>query len=235
VVDVADETKGQPSQPTLAAAMAALDRPSTAPGGQRHARTPQPGRTGAPPLTAGRRPGLHATKGGELPAGGAESRLQAHPRLQGRSTRRPAESNGFKEIEGAWYCPAILEVLINATIDLRAGRIDPATYAKRIEARRLYRALPKEAPDAEGHQRFMCPAERCARCPLKERSMRSSKRVPVTISPSCATEENPPACCRQQSVTIPPEDGAKLAQELHYGSPKHRATPMRGCATPTRA
>ena len=44
----------------------------------------------------------------------------------------------------------------------------------------------------------------------------------MTISPSCATEENPPACCRQQSVTIPPEDGAKLAQELHYGSPKHR-------------
>jgi hypothetical protein len=33
---------------------------------------------------------------------------------------------------------------------------------------------------------------------------------------------HPPKCCTQQSVTFPPQAGAKLLQDLHYGSAEWR-------------
>jgi hypothetical protein len=61
-------------------------------------------------------------------------------------------------VEGTWYCPSMPEVLVNATIDLRAGRIDASTYAARISARVDFALRRKSGPDADGCERFMCPA-----------------------------------------------------------------------------
>jgi hypothetical protein len=128
-------------------------------------------------------------------------------------------------IEGAWYCPAIPQVLIDATVDHRAGRIDDQTYLSRIEARRAFRMRPKAAADHEGHVRLLCPASDgapTARCDLKPNSINPKTagrtRIPVTDA-LCA---QPPKVCTHQSTTFPPEVGAKLLQTLHYGAPEWR-------------
>lgn len=135
------------------------------------------------------------------------------------------EAQGFIQVEGAWYCPSMPEALINATKDLRAGKIDKAIYSKRIELRRRYLARPNTSPDPEGHQRYLCPAAGActARCPLKEKSERREGDL-VQIRPSRDLLENPPPCCTQETVTIPPEAGARFAQALQYASPEHRRT-----------
>jgi hypothetical protein len=113
-------------------------------------------------------------------------------------------------------------VLANATADYRNGVIDEELYHKRLEERWLYRARARSHPDAEGHIRVSCPAS-CgmARCELKPASLtlaatRGKLRIPVRPD----IRADPPLSCRQASVTIPPEAGAKFAQELLFGSPE---------------
>jgi hypothetical protein len=129
-------------------------------------------------------------------------------------------------IEGAWYCPMVPAPLKNATIDYRAGRIDEATWHARIEARRAYRTRPKANPDAEGHQRDLCPASDrapTAGCELKPRSIKQTTSATTRIPVTDELRSNPAKICQQQSVTFPPDAGAKLRQTLHYGSPEWAA------------
>jgi len=133
---------------------------------------------------------------------------------------------GMLQIEGAWYCPAIPKVLIEATIDLRNGTIDDATYRARLEERWKFLVLPKAGPDAEGHVRLRCPASNpapVARCDLKPASVGPKTQGRVRIPVTAAVTSHPPTICSQQSVTVPPEAGAKLAQPLLYGSEEWRA------------
>jgi hypothetical protein len=113
------------------------------------------------------------------------------------------------------------------TIDERAGRITKDTWRKRIEARRDHRFRPKELPDAEGHMRLMSPAAGAApivRCDLKPLSVErtTSARTRISLKPELV--DNPALICQQDSVTFPPEAGAKYLQKLHYGSPEWAAT-----------
>ena len=123
-------------------------------------------------------------------------------------------------IEGAWYCPAITEPLIDATKDFRAGRIDESTWKKRIEARRAFLHRPKAHPDDQGHVRLMCPASPgapTAGCENKDGSIMAvptRTRIPVTDE----LLADPPKVCLQNSVVFPPSEGANFAQPLHYGS-----------------
>jgi hypothetical protein len=133
---------------------------------------------------------------------------------------------GMLQIEGAWYCPAIPKVLVEATIDHRSSTIDDATYQARLEERWKYLVLPKEGPDAEGHVRLRCPASNpapVARCDLKPTSVRPSTQGRVRIRVTAAASAHPPIICSQQSVTVPPEAGAKFAQPLLYGSDEWQA------------
>jgi hypothetical protein len=137
-----------------------------------------------------------------------------------------ASFGGFLQVEGDWYCPAIPEVLINATRDYRNGLIDGATYRARLEERWGYRARAKARPDAEGHIRVYCPAASyaIARCELKPTSLtltttRGKLRIPVRSD----VRADPPPACTQTSLTIPPEAGAKFSQELLFGSPEWEA------------
>jgi hypothetical protein len=134
---------------------------------------------------------------------------------------------GFLFIEGAFYCPAMPQQLIQATIDYRNKRTDHATWQARLEARRAHQARPKGNPDAEGSQRVLCPASDGAytgRCELKPRSIKNTDtkltRIPVTDELRLA----PPKVCRQQSITVPPDAAAKLRHNLDYGLPEWSTT-----------
>jgi hypothetical protein len=137
---------------------------------------------------------------------------------------RQANSHGAVLVEGAWYCPAMPEVLVSATLDLRSGVIDAATYRQRIEARRAYALRRKSGPDADGYERFMCPAQGArpkVRCQLRPSSLAVLGARPV----------NPPASpsllCSQHAITIAPDVAARHAQSFAYGSEewaRHYAT-----------
>jgi len=131
--------------------------------------------------------------------------------------------HGFIVVEGGIYSPSMPEALINATKDLRAGRISSGLYWERLAQRELYAARPKEAPDSEGHQRVQCPAAASwpgARCDLKPASKDKphtrTKRIHITDELKADSDGR--ACCAQQSVTIAPEDAAKFRQELRFGT-----------------
>jgi hypothetical protein len=138
---------------------------------------------------------------------------------------RQANSHGAVMVEGTWYCPSMPEALVNATIDLRAGRIDTATYQARIAARVDFALRRKSGPDADGYERFMCPAggdRPKVRCALRTPSLSALGRLTVSAPPF-----EPPALCRQSSITIAPDVGARFAQSLAFGSEqwaRHYAT-----------
>ncbi|MGO8873556.1 MAG: hypothetical protein ACLQPH_19555 [Acidimicrobiales bacterium] len=137
-----------------------------------------------------------------------------------------AQSQGFLLVEGRWYCPAMPKSLIDATSGLRARRIDDETYEKRIEARLAHEARPNGNPDPEGHQRLLCPAAQgspTARCVLKPKTDVVDPKVQrVRIRPTGELRNQPPACCRQETVTVPPVAGAKFYQFIPLGTPEHR-------------
>jgi len=132
---------------------------------------------------------------------------------------------GFRHPQ-AWYCPAIPKVLIEATIDYRKGAIDEPTHRARLAERWKYLVLSKAGPDAEGHVRLRCPAANpapVARCDLKPASVRPSTQGRIRIPVSAAVVDHPPKICIQQSITVPPEAGAKFAQPLLFGSEEWKA------------
>lgn len=128
-----------------------------------------------------------------------------------------AQTHGAIQVEGTWYSPAMPQALVDATADLLAERIDQITWQARIEARRAYALAAKAHPDADGHQRMMCPAAAGKiQCPLKPSSLGSGIHLP--LADPQPSPVGVPKICEQLSVTIPPEVGAKHAQELAYGS-----------------
>jgi len=133
---------------------------------------------------------------------------------------------GMLLIEGGWYCPCIPDVLINASIDFDAGTIDEPTYRARLAERWRYRIITKSGADEGGHIRVRCPASNpqpVARCDLKPTSVHSGTqgRLRIPVKRDIATHR--PKICTQQSITLPPENGAKYAQELPYRSDSWKA------------
>ena len=56
------------------------------------------------------------------------------------------------------------------------------------------------------------------RCPLRPDSMPLDRNRPQILTPP----EHPPACCTQQTITVPPEVAAKTRQKHDYPSAAHR-------------
>ena len=130
------------------------------------------------------------------------------------------------QVDGTWYCPGMPDSLINATKEFRKGMIDEATHRARIEERRRYQIRTKGLPDADGHVRMRCPASQpvaMVRCPNKPASEGGDGKVRLRIPVTDALALHPPKICSQQSVTLPPEAGAKFAQELPHESPEWHA------------
>jgi hypothetical protein len=130
-----------------------------------------------------------------------------------------AQTPGAFQVEGAWYCPSMPQPLIDATADLLAERIAPETWKRRVDARSPFRLYPKQHPDEHGNRRLACPAVAGkVICPLKRigLSVPGGKRLPV-VDPE-PSPVGPPKVCRQHSITVPAETGAKHGQDLAYGS-----------------
>ena len=115
---------------------------------------------------------------------------------------------------------------IKATLDFRKGIIDEATHKSRIEERRRYQMRPEARPDADGHVRMVCPAASpapVARCALKPKSEGGDGQARTRIPVTDVLAHHQPKVCNQQSITVPPETGAKYAQELSHESPEWHA------------
>ena len=151
-----------------------------------------------------------------LRAAGAQLIQDLHPADRGpRGTH-----HGAIIANGNLYCPATPEPLLElgplgpaATIDQAAAHdAQTAELAK-------YKLGPITSDDADGYHRVACPAVAGKiRCPHRPGSMTRSRDRPEILTPPA----RPPACCAQQTITIPPEICAKTAQKHDYPSPAHR-------------
>lgn len=137
-----------------------------------------------------------------------------------------ASHGGALLIEGRWYSPGIPPLLREASADyfLRQKgdprRIDTKTYAERIRQREPYLLHRKERADADGFQRFQCPAvgaSATTRCPYREPHTKTVDRPLTRLLPVLLPKPRPQVC-EQQTITIPPSAGAKYEQEYAYRS-----------------
>ena len=121
---------------------------------------------------------------------------------------------------GQLYCPATPIALLGLS-PLSRGASDAeaqAHDARCAEADR-YRLGALRADDEDGYHRVMCPAVmgKC-RCVLRDESMTLSLTHPEVLRPP----EQPPVCCVNKTLTVPPEVNAKTAQKHPYPSAAHR-------------
>jgi hypothetical protein len=136
---------------------------------------------------------------------------------------------GASLIEGTWYCPAMPDDLVEATVNYRgfgdpAKKIDAETYDLLIAQRSRYRVRVKDrlgAHDSESGVAMRCPAagaSATAICPLKETLGNSAGRTVIHVVPTHPSD----ICNNRSSVTFTTEAGAKYGQELEFESPKWR-------------
>jgi hypothetical protein len=121
---------------------------------------------------------------------------------------------------GNLYCPVTPRPLLQ--LGPLARDATPAeTAAHDTQAAELarYKLGKITGDDADGYHRVMCPAAMGKiRCPLRPASMTLDRQRPETLTPP----EHPPACCHQQTLTVPPEVAAKTRQKHDYPSAAHR-------------
>ncbi|MGO9909996.1 MAG: hypothetical protein ACLPQS_02365, partial [Acidimicrobiales bacterium] len=129
---------------------------------------------------------------------------------------------------GNLYCPATSPVLL-ALGPLHRSATREETDAHDLMSAELsrYKLGRITRDDDDGYHRVMCPAEMGKlRCPLRPVSMALSHERPEVLGPPA----HPPACCRQQTVTVPPEVHLKMAQRHDYPSKAHRVSYARRTA-----
>jgi hypothetical protein len=151
-----------------------------------------------------------------LRAAGAQLVQDLHPRDRGpRGTH-----HGAIIANGNLYCPATPKTLLQLAPLPRDAAVQETT-AHDTQAAELARHKPGRitADDADGYHRVMCPAAMGKiRCPLRPDSMTLSRARPEILTPP----PDPPACCTQQTITVPPDVAAKTRQKHDYPSPEHR-------------
>ena len=126
------------------------------------------------------------------------------------------------------YCPQTPRTLLELA-PLPPGASGEQVAAHDQQAAELARHKPGRhaADDADGYHRVMCPAAMGKiRCPPRPASMTLNRDRPEILSPP----EHPPACCAQQTITIPPDVAAKTRQKHDYPSPAWRRSYRRRTA-----
>jgi hypothetical protein len=123
---------------------------------------------------------------------------------------------------GSLYCPQAPRPL------LELGPLAPAATPGQVTAHdqqtaelARYKLGRISADDADGYHRVMCPAVMGkTRCPLRPESMKLDRGRPEILTPP----GHPPACCTQQTITVPPQIAAKTRQKHDYPSKEHRTS-----------
>ena len=151
-----------------------------------------------------------------LRAAGAQLVQDLHP-----SDRGPKGTHdGAIIANGCLYCPATPRPLLDLVPLARDATPDQAAAHDRQTAETARYKLGKiTSDDEDGYHRVMCPAAMGKiRCPLRPASMRLDRNRPEILTPP----GHPPACCTQQTITVPPGTCAKTAQKHDYPSAAHR-------------
>jgi len=129
---------------------------------------------------------------------------------------------------GNLYCPATPKALFEIEpLSRQASEHEVVRHDETAAELARYKLGRVSRDDSDGYHRVACPAVLGKlRCPLRERSMALSYTRPAVFAPP----EHPPACCRQQTVTVPAEVNAKTRQKHDYPSPAHRKSYARRTA-----
>ena len=147
---------------------------------------------------------------------GAQLIQDLHPNDRGpRGTHQ-----GAIIANGNLYCPATPKPLLELGPLAPAATVEETTAHDARAAERSRHKLGRiSADDTDGYHRVMCPAVMGKiRCPHRPESMKLDRGRPEVLTPP----EHPPACCAQQTITVPPEVAAKTRQKHDYPSPGHR-------------
>jgi hypothetical protein len=121
---------------------------------------------------------------------------------------------------GNLYCPATPTTLLKLQpLPRSASTEQQAAHDQQSAELATYKLSPITAYDRDGYRRVICPAAQGKiRCPHKPGSLTLPYDRPTIQKPP----EHPPACCQQQTITVPPTVNAKTAQKHDYPSPQHR-------------
>ncbi len=147
---------------------------------------------------------------------GAQLIQDLHP-----SDRGPRGTHhGAVIANGHLYCPATPRPLLQLgplARDATPGQVSAHDQQSAELARHKLGKITSD--DADGYHRVMCPAVMGKiRCPLRPDSMTLDRNRPEILTPP----GHPPACCTQQTITVPPETCAKTIQKHDYPSKEHR-------------
>ena len=151
-----------------------------------------------------------------LRAAGASLVQDLHP-----SDRGPhGTHHGAIISNGNLYCPdAPRQLLELGPLARDATREQAAAHDTRTAELARYKLGRITSDDPDGYHRVMCPAVTGKiRCPLRPQSMTLDRDRPEILTPP----QDPPACCTQQTLTVPPDIVAKTAQKHDYPSAAHR-------------
>ena len=147
---------------------------------------------------------------------GAQLIQDLHPHDRGpRGTH-----HGAIIANGNLYCPATPQPLLQLGPLARDATPEQAsTHDQQTAETARYKLGKITADDADGYHRVACPAAMGKiRCPLRPASMTLNRQRPQILTPP----EHPPACCTQQTITVPPQIAAKTRQKHDYPSAAHR-------------
>ena len=117
---------------------------------------------------------------------------------------------------GSLYCPMVPELLTGLGPLARNATDDGAAIHQRQAAELdRYRFVAHTRRDADGFQRFCCPAEAGkVRCPHVPASLAGDFSHPTIVD---APDPVPP-CCSKRTITVPPTVNAKTRQKHPYPS-----------------
>ena len=151
-----------------------------------------------------------------LRAAGAQLICDLHPHDRGPQ----GTHEGAIIANGCLYCPATPKPLLHlGPLAPGAAPDDIAAHDQQTAELARHKLGKITADDAGGYHRIACPAVMGKlRCPLRPASMTLDRGRPEILTPP----EHPPACCTQQTLTVPPDVAAKTRQKHDYPSAAHR-------------
>ena len=117
---------------------------------------------------------------------------------------------------GNLYCPSTPRPLLElGPLARTATKEQAADWERTTSELARYKLGRFTADDTDGYHRVQCPAAMGKiRCPLRPSSLTLDRDRPEILS----TPEHPPACCTQQTITVPADVAAKTAQKHDYPS-----------------
>jgi hypothetical protein len=147
---------------------------------------------------------------------GAELIQDLHPNDRGPH----GTHHGAIQANGRLYCPATPKPLLDIQPLARPATPEQTiTHDQRSSELATYKLSAITRYDHDGYHRVICPAAQGKiRCPHRPASLTLPHDRPTILTPP----EHPPACCTQQTITVPPSVNAKTAQKHDYPSPAHR-------------